>query len=445
MGDTVRKFRKVFNFQDPDAKGRCCVLIFKVVEGFLTYITTGIFYTEFLRCYGMDSVAAGVLSFIPYIASILVLFTPALLNRFPRRKWILAVCKFMYYFVVLVGLNLLPYMVTDDRGRLWGMIVITFLASLFNVVATAGYAAWHIRFQPEEIRAYFLSVCLFLTALVSGVFTLASGLITDLLQKQMSQEAELTFLVFLRYFAFALGVVNVIFLLLPREVDYPVIHAPRFSDIFSVPAHNRKFMLTMGVVFLWQFSTYCYSAQLSYYLRDVIEMSMTFYNIIIFLYSVFFIFFMHFWQKMIRKTSWFFVFAVALLIVAPFQILYGFVQPGHYILLVLIVRLPQHFAGVGHNVAFDNFQYINMPPTNRECYTSFYQIVFNLGALAGYVFGTVFDANTKDWSFTAFGYTYTSGVPFLIMLCGVVQFVIAALVLITRKQLEPDQGGLQNA
>ena len=102
---------------------------------------------------------------------------------------------------------------------------------------------------------------------------------------------------FLRYFAFALGVVNVIFLLLPREVDYPVIHAPRFSDIFSVPAHNRKFMLTMGVVFLWQFSTYCYSAQLSYYLRDVIEMSMTFYNIIIFLYSVFFIFFMHFWRK----------------------------------------------------------------------------------------------------------------------------------------------------
>ena len=112
---------------------------------------------------------------------------------------------------------------------------------------------------------------------------------------------------------------------------------------------------------------------------------------------------------------------------------------------MLIVRLPQHFAGVGHNVAFDNFQYINMPPTNRECYTSFYQIVFNLGALAGYVFGTVFDANTKDWSFAAFGYTYTSGVPFLIMLCGVVQFVIAALVLITRKQLEPDQGGLQNA
>ena len=159
MRETVRKFRKVFNFQDPDAKGRCCVLIFKVVEGFLTYITTGIFYTEFLRCYGMDSVAAGVLSFIPYIASMLVLFTPALLNRFPRRKWILAVCKFMYYFVVLVGLNLLPYMVTDDRGRLWGMIVITFLASLFNVVATAGYAAWHIHGHLDHIPQIVAQLC----------------------------------------------------------------------------------------------------------------------------------------------------------------------------------------------------------------------------------------------------------------------------------------------
>lgn len=436
MGATIKKFRQVFNFHDPDARGRCCILIFKIVEGFLTYITTGIFYTEFLRLNDMDITSAGILSFIPYMASMLVLFTPALLNRFPKRKWILATCKFLYYFVILVGLNLLPRLVSGETGRLWGMILITFLASLFNVIATAGYAAWHIRFQPEEIRAYFLSVCLFLTALVAGVFTLVSGLITDRLGA-MDPVVERTFLEGLRYFAFGLGVVNVVFLLLPQEVEYPTIHAPRFSDIFSIPLRNGKFMLTMLVVFLWQFANYCYSAQLNYYLLETIGMSMTFYNIIIFLYSVFFIFCMNFWQRMIRKTSWFFVYAVALLVVAPFQILYGFVQPEHYILLVLIVRLPQHFAGVGHNVAFDNFQYINMPLTNRECYTSFYQIVFNLGALGGYVFGTVFADMTEDLSFTLFGYTYTSGVPLLVIISGLVQFWIATLVLIFRKRLEP--------
>lgn len=440
----MSQFRRVFNFHDPDAKGRTCVLIYKVVEGFLVYITSGVFYTDFLRCYGMDSIAAGILAFIPYIASMFVLFTPSLLNRFPKRRWILATCKFLYYFVVLVGLTLLPELVRDNVGRLWGMIIITFLASLFNVIATSGYAAWHIRFQPEEIRAYFLSVCLLVTSLVAGVLSLLGGWFTDMLSA-MDPAFELKFLVGLRYFAFALGVVDVIFLLLPREVDYPTVHAPRFADIFTIPLRNRKFMLTMLVVFLWQFSAYCYSAQLNYYLLDVIRMKLTYYNVIIFLYSVFFILTTAFWQKLIKKTSWFFVFAVALLIVAPFQILYGFVTPTNYIWLVLVVRLPQHVAGVGHNVAFDNFQFINMPVNNRECYTSLYQIIFNLGALAGYVFGVIFDARTLDWSFTAFGNTYTSGKPLLIMLCGVVQFIIAAFVLICRKQLEPDHSLVEAA
>ncbi len=449
MKSGFARFREVYNFRDPNAKGRLCVLIFTIVEGFLTYITTGIFYTEFLQTYHVDITGAGILSFIPYFASLFVLFTPKLLNHFPRRRWLLGVCKFLYYLFNVVGLTLLPMVVTDATGRLWGMIVITFLSALFNVIATAGYAAWHIRFQPEEVRAYHLTVSQFATAFVSGVLMLSAGWLCDNLDDW--------FIVALRFFAFALGVFNIVFLLMPREVEYPVVRTPRFTDIVSIPAHNRKFMLTMVVVFLWQFSLYCYSSQLNYYLLESVEnggigMSQTFYNIIIFLYGPAFILFMNFWRKRIERTSWFSVFAIALLVVAPLQIVYGFVQPGEfefrlgdfarmiplYIPLVLAVRLPQHFAGVGHNVAFANFQYINMPLSNRDCYASFYQIIFNLGSMAGMIFGIVFTEFTADFSFTAFGYTYKTGTPLLIMLCGVVQIIIAAYVLVFRKKLEPD-------
>ena len=435
----MSQFRKVFNFKDPEAKGRCCVLIYMVVEGFLTYITSGIFYSGFLDGYQIDIVDVGILSFIPYIASLFVIFTPAILNCFPKRKWILGICKFLYYFIILVGQNLLPVLVTDADQRITGLIIIIFVASIFNVIATSGYAAWHIRFQPEEVRAYYLNVTQFLTALVAGVLVLVSGSITDKLIEMGSKQLE--FIVAFRYFAFVLAVVDVIFLLIPKEVAYPVLHQPKLTDIFLIPLKNKKFMVTMVVVFLWQFSLTCYSSFLNMYLIQNIEMSYTFYNIIIFAYSVFFIFSMRFWEKMIKRTSWFMAFAIALLVVAPLQIVYGFVQPGlwHYIPLVLIVRLPQHFAGVGHNVAFANFQYINMPLNNRESYTSFYQIIFNLGALAGLVFGTVFTAYTKDFSFTAFGYTYETGTPILTMIAGVIQFVIVAFVLIFRKALEPDK------
>ncbi len=433
----MNQFRQVFNFKDPDARGRCCVLIYMVVEGFLIYITSGIFYTGFLSGYGIDIVNVGILSFIPYIASLFVIFTPALLNKFPKRRWVLGISKFLYYFIILVGQNLLPVIVKDPSGRIAGLIVIIFVASIFNVIATSGYAAWHIRFQPEEVRAYYLNVTQFLTALVSGVLVLASGWITDTVAKLGAGQLE--FIVGFRYFAFALAVADVVFLLIPREVEYPVLHQPRLSDILLIPLKNSRFMLTMVIVFLWQFSLTCYSSFLNVYLIENIGMSYTFYNIIIFLYAPFFIFSMGFWQKMIKRTSWFMAFAIALIVVAPLQIVYGFVQPGPlcYIPLLLIVRLPQHFAGVGHNVAFANFQYVNMPLTNRECYTSFYQVVFNLGALAGLIFGTVFTAMTKDLAFTAFGYTYETGTPLLTMLCGVIQLIIVAYILLLRKHLEP--------
>ena len=175
----MSQFRQVYNFKDPDAKGRLCVLIFTVVEGFLTYITTGIFYTEFLLKYGIDIDGAGILSFIPYIASMFVLFTPELLNRFPKRRWMLGICKFLFYFINLVGLTVLPILVEGNTERLIGMGILSFLASLFNVIATAGYAAWHIRFQPEEVRAYHLSVSQFATAMVAGVLMLSAGWLCD--------------------------------------------------------------------------------------------------------------------------------------------------------------------------------------------------------------------------------------------------------------------------
>jgi predicted MFS family arabinose efflux permease len=247
-------------------------------------------------------------------------------------------------------------------------------------------------------------------------------------------------------------VLNVIVLLIPQEVEYPTVKAPKFSDILSIPLRHKKFMRTMLVVFLWQFALHCYSAQLNYYLLDTVGMTKTFYNIIIFLYGPFFILFMSFWRRRIEKTSWFKVFAYSLMLVAPLQILYGFVRPGDitvtigslaltlplYVPLVLLVRLPQHFGGVGHNTAFANFQYVNMPLTNRDCFTSFYQLVFNLGSLAGLLFGIVFTEMTKNISFTVFGYTYRTGTPLLTMICGVLELIIITFVLLRRKQLEPD-------
>ena len=270
-------FRKVYNFHDPDARGRVCLLVFSVVECFLQYITSGIFYTQFLQSYNVDITGVGILNFVPFLASMLVFFTPGILSRFHRRRWLLAGCKLSYYLLNVVGLTLLPALIKDYSTLLVCMVAVSFLSSLFNVIATAGYAAWHIRFQPEEVRAYHMTVAQFLNAIISGILMLCAGWLCDNLPEW--------FILALRYFAFGLGVINVIFLLIPREVEYPVVRAPKFSDIVTIPIRNKKFMRTMLIVFLWQFSMYCYSSQLNFYLLDTIGVTQTFYNVIIFLFT----------------------------------------------------------------------------------------------------------------------------------------------------------------
>ncbi len=412
------------------------MLISLCISTSLLYFTAGIFYTGFLSGYGMDIVNVTILGFVPSIAGMLVLFAPELLTHFKRRRWILGVCKFLYYFLIFVVLTILPKLVTDNTGRMTGLIIITFFANLFNVFATAGYAAWHIKFMPDNIRSYYLSFSQFFAALIAGILVLLSGVISDALAEMA--ERQLSFIVTMRYVAFILGLIDVICLLIPHEVEYPLIHAPRLSDIFSVPVRNRKFMMTMVIMLLFQFAESLYGSSLTFYLLDTIHISYVFYNVIILAYSIFFPLFMTYWRRKIDRYSWFSVFAMCMLIVGPLQILYGFVQPDKYILLICLVRLPQHFAGVGHNVIFANFPYINMPDTNRTCYSSFSQIVVQIGALCGTLFASFFHAAAKTFSFTAFGYTYVGGMPWLLFLCGVIELLIAAYIFIFKKQLEPN-------
>ncbi len=429
-------FRETFNFKDSSARARIFMLLSVSIQTALVYVTTGIFFTGFLSENGIDIYGNNILMFVPYVAGLFSLVAPEILSRFKKRKLILAFCMFFYYAFLLGGVNLIPLVIEDSVGKLWGMVVVSFIANLFYVIGTAGYNAWHVRFIPERIRSYYLSCSQISAALIAGIFALVSGQISDYLAS--IEGGQLQFLINLRYVSIGIGAIQCICLMIPKEVEYPVIRTPHIADVISIPVKNRKFMMTMLIVFFWNFSAQLSATSLAFYLLNTVGMSYTFYNIIIFLYSPIFFLSAPLWRRLIEKTSWFKTFAWAVLLVGPAQIVYGFIQPGNYIVISLVVRCIQHFAGAGHNVAFANFMYINMPVTNRTCYTSFYNIVFQSGALTGLLCGMGLMALTENISFSLFGYTYQAGVPFLIMLTGVFQILIAIYVLAFRKRLEPD-------
>lgn len=431
---------QVFNLKDPNARTRCILVISVALEAVITHITTGVFWTEFLRGYHMEPEEIGILAFSPFIASLFVIFAPSLLTRFKKRRFVLAFCKLMYYVCSIFSLTLLPRLVDDVTVLVLCMSVLQFIAYIFNIIAVSGYAAWHIKFLPERMRAHYMTFNQFSGAILSGILILIAAFFAD--QMESMSPAQLRFLEYVRHIGFVLGILDVVLLSLPREVDYPVMHLPRFRDIIAVPLSNKKYLLCMVVIFVWQFSVYCHNTFLQVYLMDTIGITYFLYCFIVFLYPLFFPISMKFWQNRIQKTSWLKALALALAIEAPLQLLYAFMRPDLAPWLIMawlmIVRLPQHFAGVGRNSIVANMQYLNMPSVNRTCYTSFYQIVFNMGAAAGLLFGTGFVALSKNLSLPLFGYTYQGGIPWLIALSGVIQLGLMAYILLMGKRLEPD-------
>jgi hypothetical protein len=437
MKDTGIMFKRVYNFKDNDARGRTCLLICTVLSGIIGQLVGGMFYTAFLTEHNINTVSIGILTFLPYIANLVVIFVPSLLNKFPKRRGILAFVKAMYYLCITVGITLLPTLVKDEGARLVGLVIITFVSHIFNAIASVGYTAWHVSFLPEEYRAYQLSASQFASALISGVFVLASGAISDMLASM--GEGRIAFITGLRYFALLLAVCDVIVLSLPREAEHNKIVKHRITDVFRKPLKNKKYMLTMLIIFAYNFSAGIHSSFAQVYMLQNIKISLFFWNLLICTYGLFFIFFTGFWQKRIKKLSWFKTYSIAMFIFAPLQILYGLVQPATHIPMLLIIKFSQHFAAVGVNVTFANFQYIHLPENDRENYTSFYLVLVYTASLLGTVCGTVFTSFTEAFSFDAFGYTYETGTPLLIIFSGVIMLGTAIYSLALRKKLEPDR------
>ena len=78
-------------------------------------------------------VDVGFLASLQLFAACFSIFSPMILERIRRRKWVLAAGRLVYYLLNLVGLSVIPLLTSDSRTRL-----ALFAALAFGL--EAGYA-----------------------------------------------------------------------------------------------------------------------------------------------------------------------------------------------------------------------------------------------------------------------------------------------------------------
>lgn len=428
--------RQLFNFHDERAKGRVCMLVLTVYTNIFTCINSGIFYTGFLSANDINIVNVGIINFLPFFAGMFSVFSPYILGHFKKRRAVLTVSRILYYFFSLFASTIMPNFVHDASLKILLFCIFVFVANLINALfVSPGYSAWHLNFIPEDVRVNYFSVSQIIGSVVSSIFFLVSTLLTDRIG-DVAQQGPM--FATIRYITFACAIGETLFLMLPKEYPYVKIVKVNLASVFSLSFKNRGFMGTMLIVFFWNFFQYAALTPTDYYLINNIGVKYTFIAIITLLYSVFLLALSPMWRKIINRHGWISVFGLTAAVQGCTNILYAFITPENYIPVMLIVRLTQHFIGVGLNLTYANVMYLRMPSEDRTSYISFYLFFASVAMFLGLLCGTTFVGLAENIAVNILGFTFYN-VPLLMLFQAAGQITLGLISYACRKRLEPRQ------
>ena len=429
-------FTEIFSFRDEESKGRVISLTSTLLVTFYNVFITGIFYTGFLTMYGMSITDTGILTFVPYIANLLSIFSPKLLGRFKKRKKLLLGAKIIYYALYIVATTVMPQFVTDTKARMVCFIVILALATGFFAFFGSGFTTWFYNFYPADTtkRTRFIMLSQIFASILSSFVLLFSGLLTDALSNSPYQD---TLILIFRYVAFGLVLVEVFIQSKAKEYPYQETADTKITDVFTLPFKYKKFLYCMIFQFIWNFMANLNNGLWNFHLLNHLDFSYTIINTLSILYTFVLLIFSSPWQKVLRRFSWIKTFGIAMLLFFPSEFAFFFMNPSNTWMFIP-VGVYQHIINVGINIAYANILYMNLPQENSTAHICFNIVGCNIFAFLGLMTGTMISSITGDNTMTLLGMEVYS-VQFTTIVRGILFIVVGLYLVIKWKNFTNDE------
>lgn len=400
---------EIFSFRTEEGRARCCILGAECLKAIYTALTTGVFLTGLLMSAGMDEAEVGITTSIPFLAGILYLLSPLLLERFCRRKAVLGITRFIYHTLVIAAVTCLPQL-----GQTKYLVALTALCltvgNAVNILVASGFPAWHIHFLPEELRGRFYAVSGVINSIFTAVAAMTASFLADMAK---STQNELYWMKGIRLAAYAVALAELVLLLLPKEITYPV-SSCRGRKLLALPFQNTKFCLTMIPVFAWMMISTMTLYSSNTYLLDHVGVPYSFISLLQAVNIAVTMITMPFWYKLLKKVSWFGAFQKVFLLFALYPFLHMLIGRSNYLFLLPVTLLVYQAMLAGGTLYFNNMAYIFTPEENKTAYLSWYFMVVNMGSLTGQgLSALLLKLLKKSWYFGNFPFTPTQQILLL--------------------------------
>lgn len=437
LNGATTKLRDIYGWRDERAKGRTISLISALLASFYNVFITGVFYTGFLSMYQINLVGLGIISLIGPLGSCMALFSPMVLERIQRRKWILVGAKLFYYFMTIIATTLMPLVVLEPSKRIVWFCVLQLTATAVYSIFSPGFTPWFYHFYPQDDakRAAYLSYNQIFSSVLSGCVLLLSSMLATFVNNSGHQE-EL--ILGMRYLAFALVLVDIAFQVQAKEYPYPVdreqIH---LRNVFTLPFRYPKFMRCLILLFAWSFIGTLNSGTWDYYLLNKIGFSYTTMNLPSVIYMVETVLLMPLWRKVLNRFGWIRTFALAVLLWAPTEIYFFFLTPVTKALFIPGVIVQRVFM-VGVTLAISNILYLNLPEKNVATHTCFYSVFNALFSSLGTLVGTLWCSWFGEDTVLYLGTLPTTAVQYTCLFRAISFFILGTITFCCWRSFMPD-------
>jgi len=418
-------------FGDEESKSRACHLQFNWTNNVIANMVGGNFFTGLMLLLGADDGFIGLMSMFVFSANLLQIFSPLILEHFPKRKKLLIIARIIIHTINIAFIGCIPFFPVGQQVKLFLFGAAVLVLNVTSALITSGYSVWHIQFIPNRIRVNYFSLVTMTNGIVVALFNLLGGYVVDHFK---AADLEVWGFATLRIFAYILLMYDLFLLFRMKEQPYEQ-SAQKINlvNLLIKPFKEKLYLRTVGIAFLWSMIANIPGSYYSVYLLKDVEVSYSFINACAMFNVPVLVLLTPFWKKVLGRLSWLKTCNLSIALYAVHYLLLGMINKGNYIWLYPMTLIYAYVLAVGINLSFTNIPYINIPKQNQTIYIGFYSTMCNFGALLGVTFGREFVTMTENLHMLGMG-----NKQLLVTLVGLLMILGSGLIFWLRKGVKED-------
>ncbi len=394
------------------------------LDGIVTSLISGIYFTGLLLAAGADDIFIGYVQMATTFCGILQFFAPLILERMKRRKPYLLVMRTLYHVFNIIIIGIIPLLPIPKAWALGAFLISVIVLNLISAFSTMGLNVWKIQSVPEHRHNAFFSVLNIGASIIGKLAAYAAGQTLDIWEQNnihtQGLSPTITAMLLLRCVSVVFAVTELAVLSGMHEAPYEQDKNERNNRglrLLLTPLRNRRFMIAISVMLLYAFITALPGNFFDVYLINEVGISYSYISVCSMIVLPISLIMTAVWSLLLQKFKWQYMLGLAMFGYA-FAYFFNLPVTSETPYFYLWIQICCCLFNPCLTIVFSYLPYQHMPEENRTAYLGFHSLATTIVTFLGNFVGTQFITATQGTSITLFGYRmihiqYMMILPFL--------------------------------